>query len=272
MKINDFCPICKLKTNIIKWTTQYCKNISSSICNECDIVFADQILDDGEFSDFYNKYNNDRDTEKKDLAIKRDICYQNDKKFINNNCDNRFKNILDIGCGNGMFLSLFDCKNKTGYDIDKNIIIDNKLKYNNTNFINNLNEINDDEQFDLIFFRGTFQYMRDLDNIKEFIDNKLDANGHLVILSLPNKNSPLAELQRENWGLYNPIEMFNIFSLTSIKKIFNNYKIVDIEFPYLETPYADEKNDIIKFNELITNNKQQKFPFWWSMMQIIFQK
>mgnify|MGYP001184594205 FL=1 len=66
--------------------------------------------------------------------------------------------------------------------------------------------------------------------------------------------------------------MFNIFSLTSIKKLFSNYKIIDTEFPYLETPYADEKNDMLKFKELISNNKQEKFPFWGSMMQIIFQK
>ena len=52
-----------------------------------------------------------------------------------------FTNILDIGCGNSSFLSLFNSKNKTGYDIDKNIIIKNKLKYPNTNFIDNLNEI-----------------------------------------------------------------------------------------------------------------------------------
>ena len=52
----------------------------------------------------------------------------------------------------------------------------------------------------------------------------------------------------------------------------NKTKIIDIDFPYLDTPYADEKNDMIKFKELISKNKQQKFPFWGSMMQIIFQK
>ena len=140
------------------------------------------------------------------------------------------------------------------------------------NFINNLDEINNNEEFDLIIFRGTFQYMRDLNYITKFIDKFLKKNGYLIILSLPNKNSILAEIQRENWGLYNPIEMFNIFSLTSIKKLFSNYKIIDTEFPYLETPYADEKNDMLKFKELISNNKQEKFPFWGSMMQIIFQK
>lgn len=262
MKKVILCPICNKNDNSKRWTSPFGGLvIHSKECINCDLVFAEEILDDNEFQNYYNKYNNNRDTKKKELAIKRNICYKNDKKFIDKNC-NIFTNILDIGCGNGSFLSLFNCENKTGYDIDKNIIIENKLKYPNTNFIDNLDEIKGDKQFDLIFFRGTFQYIRDLNYIKEFINKNLIKNGYLVLLSLPNKNSPLAEIQRENWSLYNPIEMFNIFSLSSIKKLFNAYKIIDIDFPYLDTPYADEKNDMIKFKELISNNKQQKFPFW----------
>lgn len=270
MKDCFYCPICNKDINLIKWTSNDCKTISSSLCKTCDIVFADKILDDSEYVNFYNKYNNNRDIENKELANKRNICYENDLKFINKNCNN-FTNILDIGCGNGIFLSKLIGKNKTGYDIDTNIIKENNLKYPNINFINNL-IINNNEKFDLIIFRGTFQYMRDLNYITTFIDKFLKKKGYLIILSLPNKNSPLAEIQRENWSLYNPIEMLNIFSLISIKKLFSNYSVIDTEFPYLDTPYADEKNDIINFRELITNNKQSKFPFWGSMIQIIFQK
>jgi SAM-dependent methyltransferase len=272
MKQTTICPICKLSNNLKQWTSQPDKLNSSIECVICDVVFAKYMLDDNDFNNFYNNYNDNRDSEKKDLAIKRNLCYKQDITFINKNCINKFKNILDIGCGNGEFLSLFDGYKKTGYDIDRHIIINNKSNYPDINFISDLNEINNDQLFDLIIFRGTFQYMRDLNYIIDFIENKLDKNGYLIILSLPNKNSPLAQIQRENWSLYNPIEMFNIFSLTSIKKLFNNYKIINTEFPYLETPYADEKNDMIKFNELILNNKQSKFPFWGSMMQIIFQK
>ena len=96
--------------------------------------------------------------------------------------------------------------------------------------------------------------------------------GYLVILSLPNKNSPLAMIQREKWALYNPIEMINIFSLTSVKKLFNDYDTCIFEFPYLDTPYANEKTDLEKFIELIENKKNDKFPVWGSMIQIIFQK
>ena len=40
-------------------------------------------------------------------------------------------NILDIGCGDGQFLSLFESDKKTGFDIDKNIIEVNKKIYEN---------------------------------------------------------------------------------------------------------------------------------------------
>ena len=266
------CPICNKNNNLKHWTSLDYNGISSKECIECDIVFAEKMLDDGEYIKFYNKYNNSRDTEKEDLAIKRNICYQNDIKFINKTCGNMFKNILDIGCGNGKFLSLFNSEKKTGYDIDINIIIENKSKYTDINFISDLNKININEKFDLIIFRGTFQYIRDIKKMKDFINNKLNINGYLIILALANKNSPLAEIQRENWGLYNPIEMFNIFSLTSIKSIFNDYNTINIDFPYLDTPYASEKYDIQKFKDLIVDNKQSKFPFWGSIMQVIFQK
>ena len=55
--------------------------------------------------------------------------------------------------------------------------------------------------------------------------------------------------------------MFNIFSLSSTKKLFNAYKIIDIDFPYLDTPYADEKNDMIKFKELISKINNKNFHF-----------
>ena len=195
-----------------------------------------------------------------------------DKFFIEQNCGKEFQNILDVGCGTGKFISLFNSNNKTGFDIDKSVITNNKLQYDEINFISDLNDLNENEKFDLIIFRGTFQYMRDLLAIKELITKKLINGGHLVILSIPNKNSPLANIQREHWSLYNPIEMFNIFSISSLKMLFDDFETVDVEYPYLDTPYADEKQDMKKFLDLVKINKQEKFAFWGSMMQIIFRK
>lgn len=267
------CPICKSNNNIKKWTSPGNTDIiSSSECVDCDIVFSDTIILDSKYIEYYNNYNKKREFHNDKKKNLRNLCYINDKKFVNVNCGNEFNNILDVGCGNGKFLSLFSSQKKTGFDIDKNIIEQNKKNYKDITFIYNLDKINKEEKFDLIIFRGTFQYMRDIDFIKTFIDSKLKNNGYLVILSLPNKNSPLALLQKENWGLYNPIEMFNIFSLSSIKNLFINYKLLNYEFPYIETPYANEKENNEQFIDLIINKKQHKFPYWGSMIQIIFKK
>ena len=40
------------------------------LVQNCDIVFAEEVLDDKEFTDYYNKYNNDRDTNKVELKKK----------------------------------------------------------------------------------------------------------------------------------------------------------------------------------------------------------
>ena len=69
--------------------------------------------------------------------------------------------------------------------------------------------------------------------------------------------------------------MFNIFSLYSITNLFKDYKKIAQESPYLETPYSNEKEDCKKFIQLINNKKNlknMKFPFYGSILQIIFQK
>ena len=143
-------------------------------------------------------------------------------------------------------------------------------KYKNIYFINNL-DILSDMNFDLIIFRGTFQYIKNIIEIKEFIDKKLKKGGYLVLLSIPNKNSPLAYIQREDWNLYIPLEMFNIFSKNSIINIFDNLEIKKINYPYLETPYASEMSDLLKLKRIM-NGEKLKIPFWGSMMEFIFQK
>ena len=273
MNNNNFCPICKSSNNIVSWTTKYNKNIDSYECVRCDIVFASKILDDNNYKNFYNNYNKERDNKKIKLSELRQTCYENDKYFIDKNCNIPFDRILDIGCGTGKFISLFsNNKIRIGFDIDKNIIENNKKIYKDIYFIDNLNNLDEHTKFNMIIFRGTLQYMRDLNYIKTYIDLRLNKNGYLVILSLPNKNSPLASIQREDWSLYNPLEMFNIFSIKSITNLFNNYTVIVTEFPYIDSPYSNEHQDLKKFIDVVKYNKKIKFPFWGSMINIILKK
>ena len=103
------------------------------------------------------------------------------------------------------------------------------------------------------------------------IEKKTKKGGYLVILSLPNKKAPLAVIQKENWNLYDPLENFNIFSKNSILNIFSNMELKKINYPYLETPYANEKNDLLNFKNIICG-KKIKIPFWGNMIEFIFQK
>lgn len=266
------CPICHTCDNVAEWTTNDCTNkIKSLECLICDIAFAQNMLSESSYVNFYDNYNSDRDNNKKELELLRKKCYLLDKNFIDENCKSKFNSVLDFGCGTGKFLSLFDdCSYRLGFDIDSSTIKSNIATYENITFTDDVNEIS--EKFDLIIFRGTIQYMRDIEKIKVFVESHLKNNGYLAILSVPNKNSPLATIQKENWSLYNPIEMFNIFSLKSLSTVFNNFKIINVDYPYINTPYSDEYNDIKKFIDLVKHGKQSKFPFWGSMMNVLYQK
>ena len=68
-------------------------------------------------------------------------------------------NILDVGCGNGIFLKSFSKKFKykklTGFDFSKNMILEcNRMKIKNSNFfeldINKINSIKFENKFDYI--------------------------------------------------------------------------------------------------------------------------
>ena len=86
-----------------------------------------------------------------------------------------------------MYANLIICENKTGYDIDTNIIIENNLKYPNINFINNLDEIN--REMDYLSIRiyrlGLYNLLR-FYYITKFIDGLLNNNKNSFSLSLPN--------------------------------------------------------------------------------------
>ena len=49
------CPICNKDDNLQEWTSTLYKGIRSKQCMNCDIVFAEEVLDDKEFTDYYNK-------------------------------------------------------------------------------------------------------------------------------------------------------------------------------------------------------------------------
>jgi len=66
---------------------------------------------------------------------------------------------------------------------------------------------------------------------------------------------------------YIPSDIGLINSLENIE-----FEIVDIEYPYIHTPYASVVADHIKFITKIFIRHKLKFPFWKNSINIIARK
>lgn len=172
--------------------------------------------------------------------------------------------VLDIGCGVGDFLSLFNKHwEKYGIEISscareiaqkKGIITDFELK---------------DNFFDLIIFRGTIQHIPDpIYKINE-CRYWLKKGGMLIFLATPNTNSIV-------YKLFNNLPMLNRnlnFLLPSDKMLEqiltnNGFNIVAFEYPYKNTPYAHRIKDILSFIlKLLRIKKKIDFPFYGNVME-----
>ena len=177
--------------------------------------------------------------------------------------------ILDIGCGRGEFLSLFDNTwEKYGIEIsdyarevsNKNgIITDFKLQ---------------DNFFDIIVFRGTIQHIPDPVHKIEEAYYWLKKEGGVVFLSTPNTNSIVYRLFRE-LPMINPQFNFLLPSDKMIEQILSNFGFTEIEFeyPYIGTPYARPLRDIISFIlRLLRVKEKVDFPFYGNVVECYARK
>lgn len=203
--------------------------------------------------------------ENKDLANKRKRMYLQEFARLQKYFDlNQGGKVLDIGCGTGDFLSLFDSSwRKYGIEISgwatriarqKGIILNFELR---------------DSFFDLIIFRGTIQHIPDpITKISESY-YWLKVGGGLVFLATPNTNSIY-------YKLFNALPMiaekynFLLPSDLMLKQILSNFgfKIKGFEYPYQWTPYARPIRDFLAFLlKLIRIRPEIKFPFYRNLME-----
>jgi SAM-dependent methyltransferase len=226
-------------------------------------------LSENEAFNFYNYYNKKRDVDENKLKKDRLKMYELDSKLIQ--LFVKSGKILDYGCGAGEFLDILPSTfNKYGFDVDLNAVAEATTKYEAINFLTDINSL--ETKFDAIIFRGTLQYQRDLTVCKRFIDEHLNPNGLLILLATPNVESPVAEILRDDWGLFNQYEHLYYFSISVLRDMFKNMELKYYDFPYVGTPYENIQSDLESFKSLLQLGSTKTFPFWGSMMNLIFVK
>ena len=243
-------------------------------CEKCNFISIDPCITQKGL-DFYYQLNMDRRLIVKKKMKLRDTQYLNDRDLINKYV--KKGSILDVGCGGGYFLSKFSNKfDKTGLDIDKRSkeIGEKKFKIRIINA--NLGKDKIKKKFDLIIFRGVIEHLYDPKKAINRAFKLLKKNGFLFFCATPNAESFAAWIYRSKWNLWSPVQHINIFSTETLWRLCGKRRFdkIDEKYEYLETPYANPKNDYKLIRNYILKKSFPKSspPFWGSMLSLVLKK
>lgn len=265
------CPLCDSK-EFQEIDMNTCKVYK---CDQCTLQYLDdkKLKKNNNYLEKYNELRKDDSISSKLRQIQYSVDAKHLKKIISKG------KILDVGCSSGKFLNnLCDVADfhLYGIDIDKDAIDiakkqNSKINYTNTDLISYQTDL----KFDCIIFRGSFQFLgSDLKKTMNKISKLSSENMKIIIYSLPNSDSILYHLLKDDWHLFDKLSHTLIFNKNSIMKLCEiyNYKIQELSYPYLETPYANNIEDNESLIQLIRNEKKKSFPFWGNIMQIVLEK
>jgi len=250
--------------------------VDVTLCKKCDFQFIEnskKYLEEGHFDNYYAKRKANNIENKNTLRKEQ---YVIDSNVVNNYIKDG-DSILDVGCSSGEFLSIISTlKNDLsclGIDIDGSGINEANKKYGDIAEYQerNLLTLDGNQQFDLIIFRGTFQYLdNQLHESMKLLKNILKTNGKVLIFSLPSTDAFLYNLLEEKWGLFHP-EMSLMFNKKSLHTISNmhNFKIISLSYPYLEDVYANKEKDYDNVKNIILGLSDSSSPFWGSLMTVV---
>jgi SAM-dependent methyltransferase len=180
--------------------------------------------------------------------------------------------ILDIGCSTGEFLDSIGWKGeKFGLEVNESArrhAIRSGIKFDKQ-LLGNENYI-----FDCIVLRGTVQHLdQPFVYLREAI-KMLRLGGHIFLLATPNcesyifkKTGRLPALDRERVYLYpQPSCLTNFFYNHSCR-------VLSIDFPYLDSGYAEPLSDVISFvRMLLQKNPSPSFAWPGNMFNMCVEK
>jgi SAM-dependent methyltransferase len=178
-------------------------------------------------------------------------------------------NVLDVGCGLGEFLALFEEKRWHRYGTD---ISQHALNVAASKGVNVVLPQTCDAFFDLIIFRGSLQHLDEpLATIKKCI-GWLRPGGYMVFLATPNSGGICYRLFQD-LPMLDASRNFVVFSAKMLRNCLVNLgmEVVHVEFPYRGTPYAQPPLDLLRFM-LRCFGIPVRFAFWGNMMECYARK
>jgi SAM-dependent methyltransferase len=178
--------------------------------------------------------------------------------------------VCDVGCSTGEFLKCIEWDGKRyGMEISEHAI--EEAKRNDISFDKNIET--EKNYFDLVIFRGTIQHIPTPFSYISKAYEALKPGGIIAFLATPNANSLVYKLTNTlpvlgpEYNFYIPSDI----TLINVCKNFG-FEFVELNTPYLKSPYANPFKDHLKFLQMLIFKKKPSFPFWKNMMDVILKK
>lgn len=219
--------------------------------------------------DFTALYDGSYFEHRKSNDQKRLISFAQEKAFLLRHLDLNGR-VCDVGCSTGEFLSAIDWAGpRHGVEINSEAI--ELARQSGIDFSQSI--LTEGAFFDVVVFRGTIQHLPDPFLYIQKAYESLKPGGHIVFLATPNANSLVYKVFNTLPAL-NPKYNFYIPSDVNLPDVLRNYdfEVVEIERPYLKSPYARPLMDHLNFIRCLITGSKPNFAFWGNMMNIIARK
>lgn len=178
--------------------------------------------------------------------------------------------VCDVGCSTGEFLDTVEWSGpRFGMEVNPAAI--EVAKQSGFKFDKSI--LTEENFFDAVIFRGTIQHVPDPFLYIGAAHKALKRGGAVVFLATPNANSIVYKLFNTLPAL-DPALNFYVPSDVTLSDVLHNYDftVLDIEYPYLGSPYARPLADHLNFFKTLATRTKPRFAFWRNMMNVIARK
>jgi len=237
---------------------------------DCGFVWMNPYPTRKGLEEYYNNHFAKR-MGQEEKATQRKLQYEIDAEFLE--LFTSQGELLDIGCSGGYFLdTLSDGFDKHGIDIDPEAV-----RYANENYGFNVTQgrIEDYQstKFDVVTMRGVIEHFPNPVEVMDKVASLVKKGGILYIAATPDVSSFCAEIYREKWNQFHPIQHLSYFSVKTLTMFLNdNFQYIAHHHPYIETPYQDMSSDYIQVKKACGGKMGVSPAFWGNMMNVVYRR
>lgn len=250
------------------WGTRYGLDYVKCKCGliYCDPAPTPEALAAYYSSSYFDDNHYDDDPQRKemyDIEIRELVLFKRSGKF------------LDVGCAVGRFLeALPDRFTKAGVEYSEHAAKIGRQR-GLMIFTGELNKVDlPNRYFDMVQWRGSLEHSQSPYDDLVRSRTILKDDGILKICQLPNIGGLCGKLYKTRFNQFKPGgEHLYFFTPDTITKLLNKagFKVLQMSFPYLGTPYASPVKDMARFFINLATGKENP-AFWGNMISLYAAK